>query len=253
MQNTILKAEKLSKSFSNSGNQQHVLKNLDLEIAEGEFTVIMGSSGSGKTTLLYALSGMDRSSLGKVIFNGQEIQTLSNEKLAAFRRENCGFVFQNIYLLESMSVLDNVLVAGMLKKQNKAALVKRAKQLLEEVGINDALWCKFPNQLSGGERQRAGIVRAIINSPKILFADEPTGALNSGAGSDVLDIMSKLHARGQTVMMVTHDIKSALRGQRIIFLRDGKIAGVLPLPPYASADAPARISRITAFLDEMGW
>lgn len=253
MQNTILKAEKLSKSFSNSGNQQHVLKNLDLEIAQGEFTVIMGSSGSGKTTLLYALSGMDRSSLGKVIFNGQEIQALSNEQLAAFRRENCGFVFQNIHLLESMSVLDNVLVAGMLKKQNKAALVKRAKQLLEEVGINDALWCKFPSQLSGGERQRAGIVRAVINSPKILFADEPTGALNSGAGSDVLDIISKLHAKGQTVMMVTHDIKSALRGQRIIFLRDGKIAGELPLPPYVSEDVPARISQITAFLDEMGW
>ena len=213
----------------------------------------MGSSGSGKTTLLYSLSGMDRASLGKVIFNAKEIQSLTNEKLAKFRRENCGFVFQSIYLLENMSVLDNVLAAGLLKKQNKAELVARAKKLLESVGINEALWTKFPNQLSGGERQRAGIIRAVINSPKILFADEPTGALDSSAGRDVLDVMTKLNSEGQTVIMVTHDIKSAIRAQRIIYLRDGRTDGELTLSAYTEKETASRIKMVTGFLDEMGW
>ena len=179
MVSSILRTEKLCKSFSNGGVQQHVIKNLDLEINEGDFTVIMGSSGSGKTTLLYALSGMDKPSMGKVIFDRKEIQGLSNDELAAFRRGNCGFVFQSIYLLENQTVLDNVLTGALIVQKNSQQLVDKVKELLKKTGINESSWNKYPSQLSGGEAQRVGIVRAVINDPKILFADEPTGQLNS--------------------------------------------------------------------------
>ena len=171
MGNSILRTEKLCKSFSNGGVQQHVIKNLDMEIREGDFTVIMGSSGSGKSTLLYALSGMDKPSMGKVIFDGTEIQDLSNDELAVFRRGNCGFVFQSIYLLENQTVLDNVLTGALIVQKNSPELVNKAKELLKKVGLNEEVWNKYPSQLSGGEAQRVGIVRAIINDPKILFAD----------------------------------------------------------------------------------
>ncbi len=170
----ILHTEKLCKSFSNGAAQQHVIKNLDLEIMEGDFTVIMGASGSGKSTLLYALSGMDKPTLGKVFFGDTEIQDYSNDQLAVFRRKNCGFVFQSIYLLENQNVLDNVLTGAFAVQKNSPELIKRVKELLAKVGLDEAMQKKYPNQLSGGEAQRVGIVRAVINEPKILFADEPT-------------------------------------------------------------------------------
>ena len=225
MVSSILRTEKLCKSFSNHGVQQHVIKNLDLEIKEGDFTVIMGSSGSGKSTLLYALSGMDKPSMGKVIFGEREIQNLSNDELAVFRRGNCGFVFQSIYLLDNQNVLDNVLTGALVVQKNSKELVKKAKELLKKVGLKEDAWKKYPNQLSGGEAQRVGIVRAIVNDPKILFADEPTGQLNSASGKDALDIFSEVHKKGQSIVMVTHDIKTALRGTRVLYLRDGGIIG----------------------------
>ena len=192
----ILHTEKLCKSFSNGATQQHVIKNLDLEIMEGDFTVIMGASGSGKSTLLYALSGMDKPTLGKVFFGDTEISGYTNDQLAVFRRKNCGFVFQSIYLLENQNVLDNVLTGAFAVQKNSPALIKRVKELLAKVGFDEAMQKKYPNQLSGGEAQRVGIVRAVINEPKILFADEPTGSLNSASGRDVLDIFTGVHENG---------------------------------------------------------
>ena len=250
---SVLKTEKLCKSFSNGGVQQHVIKNLDLEIVKGDFTVIMGASGSGKSTLLYALSGMDKPTMGKILFNGEEIQDMSNDQLASFRRGNCGFVFQSIYLLENQTVLDNVLTGALIVQKNSPELVKKTKELLKKVGINEDLWNKYPNQLSGGEAQRVGIVRAIINNPTILFADEPTGQLNSASGKDVLDIFTEVHKNGQSIVMVTHDLKTALRGTRVLFLRDGNVVGEYRMKNYGEDDLKERRTGLQNFLDEMGW
>ena len=249
----ILHTEKLCKSFSNGGLQQHVIKNLDLEIREKDFTIIMGASGSGKSTLLYALSGMDSPTLGSVFFGDTDISKYSNDQLAVFRRQNCGFVFQSIYLLENMTVFDNILTGALVLQKNSPELVLHTEELLRKVGIEPALWKKYPNQLSGGECQRVGIVRAIINNPKILFADEPTGSLNSASSRDVLDIFTELNEKGQSIVMVTHDMKTALRGNRVIYLRDGAVLGEHGMPPFGTDDPKTRHERLQRFLDEMGW
>lgn len=250
--NEIIKTNKLSKSFSNGGNLLHVLKNIDLEIYKGDFTVIMGPSGAGKSTLLYALSGMDSPTLGNVYYGELDITELDQNKLALFRRDNAGFVFQSVYLIDSMSVLDNVLCAGLLKNKNKKELIKNAKELLDRVGINDELKNKFPSQLSGGEAQRVGIARALINNPAVVFADEPTGALNSKTGIDVLNTLTDFNESGQSIVMVTHDINSALRGNRIIYIKDGEIYGELKLDKFSNDDVN-RKDKLQAFLKEMGW
>jgi len=252
MQTAILTTNKLCKTFSSGGLQQHVLKNLDLKIYEGDFTVIMGPSGAGKSTLLYALSGMDKPTLGEVSFAGQEIASLSNDKLAVFRRDNCGFVFQQIYLLDNMSILDNILACGYLVSKNRKAVVERAKQILGRLSLDEVMWNKFPTQVSGGEAQRAGIARALINNPKIVFADEPTGALNSTYGKAVLDALTEVNEQGQSIIMVTHDLRSALRGSRILYLRDGIIHGECLLGKYVSGDE-GRVNKLNEFLAEMGW
>lgn len=249
----ILRTEKLCKTFSNDGSQQHVIKNLDLEIQKNDFTVIMGSSGSGKSTLLYALSGMDQPTLGKIFFGEEDITTYSNDQLAVFRRNHCGFVFQSIYLLENMNVLDNIMTGALVARKNSPELVAKAKQLLRSVGIEENLWKKYPNQLSGGECQRVGIVRAIINEPQILFADEPTGSLNSASGQDVLDIFTGLHKNGQSIVMVTHDLKTALRGNRVIYLKDGKIEGEHCMADFGTDEMKQRRASLQNFLDDMGW
>ncbi len=249
----ILHTEKLCKSFSNGGLQQHVIKNLDIQIHEKDFTVIMGASGSGKSTLLYALSGMDSPTLGSVFFGDTDISKYTNDQLAVFRRENCGFVFQSIYLLENMTVFDNVMTGALALQKNSPELVKKAEDLLKKVGIGENLWNKFPNQLSGGECQRVGIVRAIINDPKIVFADEPTGSLNSASSRDVLDIFTGINRSGQSIVMVTHDLKTAMRGNRVIFLRDGAVLGEHHMPQYGTDDLKKRQEALQTFLDEMGW
>ncbi len=248
----IIQTEKLCKSFSAGGVQHHIIKNMDLSIHEGDFTVIMGSSGAGKSTLLYALSGMDKASLGKIQFSEKDITKLSSDQLAIFRRKHCGFVFQQIHLIGTMSILDNVLAAGLLTGQKKKELVKTSKELLRRVGIEEKLWNKFPNQLSGGEAQRVGIIRALINKPDMVFADEPTGALNSASSSAVLDILTEFNREGQSIVMVTHDMKSARRGNRIIYLRDGAICGECLLGQYVTGDRE-RHDKLRGFLGEMGW
>ena len=249
----ILHTKKLCKSFSNGGLQQHVIKNLDIEITEKDFTIIMGASGSGKSTLLYALSGMDAPTLGGVYFGDTDISKYTNDQLAVFRRENCGFVFQSIYLLENMTVFDNVMTGALALQKNSTELVKKAEGLLRKVGIGENLWNKYPNQLSGGECQRVGIVRAVINDPKIVFADEPTGSLNSASSRDVLDIFTEINKSGQTIVMVTHDLKTALRGNRVIYLRDGAVIGEHNMQPYGMDDNKTRLEGLQRFLDEMGW
>ncbi|BBF42701.1 cell division transporter, ATP-binding protein FtsE [Lachnospiraceae bacterium KM106-2] len=252
MSDIILATNKLCKTFSNEGVQQHVLKNLDVEIKRGDFTVIMGSSGAGKSTLMYALSGMDQPTLGEITFDGVTISHLKEDELASFRRKHCGFVFQQVYLLNQMSLMDNVLSTGLLVTKNKKELVKRANALFDQVNINEETRKKFPTQLSGGEAQRAGIVRALINEPTVVFADEPTGALNSTNSEMVLNTLSEVNRQGQSVIMVTHDLKSARRGNRIIYLKDGVICGECQLGEYIPGDKD-RHTRLKAFLTEMGW
>lgn len=252
MNEVLITTRKLSKTFSSGGLQQHVLKNLDLDIVAGDFTVIMGASGAGKSTLLYALSGMDKPTLGSITFSGREIAKLSNDKLAVFRRLNCGFVFQQMFLLDNMSILDNILAAGLLVSSDRKAVTARAKKLFGQVGLSETIWRKFPAQLSGGEVQRAAIVRALINQPKVVFADEPTGALNSAAGQAALDVLTGINGQGQSIIMVTHDLKSARRGNRILYMRDGVIHGDCNLGKYTSGDRE-RHGKLQAFLSEMGW
>lgn len=274
---TILTVKDLSKTFSNESVQQHVLKNLTLSIYKGDFTVVMGNSGSGKSTLLYALSGMDRPTLGTITYyvdeenrklrsksgDGIEISKFSNDKLALFRRYHAGFVFQQNYLNDSMSALDNVMVSGLLKAKDRKALAAKAKDLLSKVEINEADCRKFPTQMSGGMQQRVAVVRGVINDPEVLFADEPTGALNSQNTTNVLDIMTDLNNQGQSIVMVTHTVKAAERGNRIIYLSDGVISDELDLGPYlgdykdesnpAQEQALERHRKLKDFLQEQGW
>ncbi|MCR4647652.1 MAG: ABC transporter ATP-binding protein, partial [Lachnospiraceae bacterium] len=276
----VLRAENLSKTFSNASVQQHVLKNLNLSIYKGDFTVIMGNSGSGKSTLLYALSGMDRPTIGTITYftpknkrdknnstinwtddislEATEISKFSNDKLAKFRRDHVGFVFQQNYLNDSMSALDNIMVCGLLKSTNRKELAAKAERLLTKVDMNSTDWKKFPTQLSGGQQQRVAVVRGVINSPEVLFADEPTGALNSQNTDNVLDILSDLNNEGQSIVMVTHTFKAAERGHRIIYLSDGVISDEIELGPYLGnykdesnphlEEAKERHNRLKAFL-----
>ena len=264
---TVLTAKDLCKTFSNESVQQHVLKNLNLSIYKGDFTVVMGNSGSGKSTLLYALSGMDRPSLGTVTYNVKEgnieISKFSNDKLALFRRNHAGFVFQQNYLNDSLSALDNVMISGLLKNKDRRALVSKAKELLNRVEIEEGDYKKFPTQLSGGQQQRVAVVRGVINDPEVLFADEPTGALNSQNTTNVLDILSALNAKGQSIVMVTHTIKAAERGNRIIYLADGVISDECNLGPFMGdykddknpnlEKAIERHKKLKDFLQEQGW
>ncbi|SHI42610.1 putative ABC transport system ATP-binding protein [Butyrivibrio fibrisolvens DSM 3071] len=250
--NTLIKTNKLCKTFSNGGRMQHVLKNIDLEIYDGDFTIIMGASGAGKSTLLYALSGMDKPTLGEIKFSEKEITKMNTDQLASFRKENCGFVFQQIYLIDSMSVLDNVMAAGLLTCKNKKEVSKKAKEILKSVDIDESLWDKFPTQISGGEAQRVGIARALINNPRLVFADEPTGALNSKTGKDVLDTLTSFNNDGQSIVMVTHDITSARRGNRVLYVKDGEIAGECLLGKYSENDDD-RHRKLSDFLVSMGW
>ena len=248
----IVRTDNLSKSFSVGGKQQHVIKNLDLEIYKGDFTVIVGSSGAGKSTLLYMLSGMDKPSLGRINYCGEDITDMCDDKLAVFRRKHCGFVFQQIHLVDSMSVMDNVISTGMLTGQKQKELKAKAMELFEKMGISEELTRKFPAQLSGGEAQRSAMVRALINDPDIVFADEPTGALNSAGVKSVLDVLTNINNAGQSVVMVTHDIKSVRRGNRIIYLQDGGIMGECELGKYVSGDKQ-RHEKVRKFLEGMGW
>ena len=229
-----------------------MLENLDVTIRRGDFTVIMGPSGAGKSTLLYALSGLDRPTAGEIQLAGQSLAGLTESELARFRRRHCGFVFQQIHLVGTLSARDNVMAAGLLVTRDRHRLARRVDDLFDRVRLPRELGTKFPAQLSGGEAQRVGVVRALVNSPSVVFADEPTGALDQASGSAVLDILSDVHRAGQSIVLVTHDLKSAHRGNRVVYLRDGAVVGDLGLPPFAPGDA-RRSALLRRFLVEMGW
>lgn len=253
MKEIILSAKDLCRSFANNGTQNHVLNNVSLELYEGDFTVIMGASGSGKSTLLYALSGMDEFTSGEVSYKGKKFNGCKEREMARLRAEEFGFVFQQIHLVSNLTLLENVTVPGFLdKKKNAADVKKRALHLLEQVNVLKAK-DRLPAQVSGGEAQRAAIARAVIGEPGLLFADEPTGALNKGNTEAVLNLLTELNQQGQSILMVTHDVRAALRADRLLYLEDGKICGEMKLPPYVPEEARNRETQINAWLASMEW
>ena len=268
----MLQIKNICKTYKTGDLVQQALDNVSLDLRDNEFVAILGPSGSGKSTLLYALSGMDRPSLGTITYHTEdpdkkmkskdgdiEISTFSNDQLALFRRNHCGFVFQQNYLNDSMSALDNVMVSGLLRTKDRKALAEKAKELLMRVEIGAQDWKKF----AGGQQQRVAVVRGVINSPEVLFADEPTGALNSQNTSNVLDILSDLNQEGQSIVMVTHTVKAAERANRVIYLADGVITDEVDLGPFLGdykdeanpekEKAVERHRRLKDFLSDMGW
>lgn len=253
MQEVILSAKDVCKSFAHNGGQAHVLSHVDIDIYEKDFTVIMGASGSGKSTLLYALSGMDKATSGSVMYQGKDIVKMKEKELASLRHTDFGFVFQQMHLVSNLSLFENVAVPGYLNnKKSKAEVDARTNELLDRMDL-DKIKSHLPSQASGGEQQRCAIARAVINEPKLLFADEPTGALNRKNTKEVLELLSDLNKQGQSVLMVTHDLKAALRGNRILYIADGNIVGDLRLAPYSKEDEASREAQVNAWLSSMEW
>lgn len=249
----IMKASGLCKSFANNGGQNHVLDMIDLEIYDGDFTVIMGASGAGKSTLLYALSGMDQPTSGVVCYKERKISGLKEKEIAALRAEEFGFVFQQAHLISNLTLFENIMVTGYLSKRRKEKEVKeRAKELLGRMHVEKAM-DRLPSQVSGGEAQRAAIARAMINEPGMLFADEPTGALNKRNTQEVLDLLTGLNEKGQNILMVTHDMKAAIRATRLLYLEDGRVVGEMTMPAYQKEEARSREKQVEAWLSSMEW
>ena len=252
MKTSVINTNNLCKSFVTGKTALNVIKNLSLDIFDGDFTVIMGSSGSGKSTLLYTLSGMDSPTSGSVNLLGYDITSMKEEELSEIRKKDISFVFQSINLLPDITVFENIAYCGYGVNKNKKEVNEKTLKLLETLGLKDSKE-KYPAEISGGMQQRAAVARAIITSPKILFGDEPTGALNSTAGQEVLDILSDLNNKGQTVVMVTHDLKAAARASRLIYLKDGRIDGELALDKFSKSDYENREVLIFEFLKKRGW
>ncbi len=253
MKNAVLSAKKLCKSFAHNGGQTHILQHLDFDLYEGDFTVIMGASGSGKSTLLYALSGMDRATSGEVIYGGRDIVKMKEKELSKLRYTDFGFIFQQMHLVSNLTLFENVAVSGYLNKSRPASEVReRTDKLLEQMSVSH-IKDHLPTQVSGGEQQRCAVARAVINSPKILFADEPTGALNRKNTTEVLNLLNELNREGQSILMVTHDIRAAIRADRLLYLSDGKFVGELSLPPYDKKDEKSRETQVNAWLTSLEW
>ena len=253
MKNVILSAKALCKSFAHNGGQVHILTNIDLDLYEGDFTVVMGASGSGKSTLLYTLSGMDRATSGRVMLGDEDLASAGEKRLAELRHTKIGFVFQQMHLVSNLTLFENVAVPGYLNKNIPAEEIRaRADELLEKMNISH-IKTHLPSQVSGGEQQRCAIARAVINKPELLFADEPTGALNKKNSGDVLELLTGLNRNGQSILMVTHAPRAALRANRLLYLEDGSIIGELDLPPYDEAEEKSRISQVNAWLSSLHW
>ncbi len=247
----LVQTRRLTKSYQSAAAPVFGLREVDLAVEPGELLVLMGSSGSGKSTLLYLISGLERATEGEIHFGDQRIDTMSETELSLLRRTGIGFVFQAINLIPHLSLFENVVLPGYLVEADRAVVDARASELLETLGIR-ALADRLPAQVSGGEQQRAAIARAMINAPRALLADEPTGALNSSAGSAVLDSFKAINARGQTIVMATHEVKSACIGDRIVFLRDGQVRGEYRMADQAMP-AAEREAAVLAWLVGQGW
>ena len=222
MQEPIIQAKKLHKSYFTGKTEVPVINNLDLTLYKGDFTVIMGSSGSGKSTLLYLLSGLEITTSGEIWLEDKPVHSMDEKLITLLRREYIGFVFQDFNLVPNLTFLENILIPAYLVKNDRKALQDRAKELMKKVHILE-LADRLPSEVSGGQQQRCSMARAVINNPRVVMADEPTGNLNSSSSQAVLDILTDLYKEGQSIVMVTHDIRSACRGNRIIFLKDGQI------------------------------
>ncbi|WP_243643898.1 ABC transporter ATP-binding protein [Paenibacillus pinisoli] len=243
----IIQASNLCKTYMTGKESYHAIRNLDLDIYEGDFTVIMGNSGSGKSTLLYLLSGLDRVTAGEVTFKGQRIDQFGEKELAQFRAQHIGYIYQSINLVPDLTFMDNVALPGYVAGKSKSAVKNRASSLLKAMGIEEQQY-RLPSHTSGGQQQRAAIARALINEPELLFADEPTGSLNYAQGVAVLDMLTELNRKGQSIVMVTHDIKAACRADRFIYIRDGKVGGLLEFGKYEPADTANREKLIFSYV-----
>lgn len=220
----ILKVNDLKKTYTTrfGGNQVQALKGVTFSVESGEYVAIMGESGSGKTTLLNILAALDKPTGGHVMLDGKELDGIKENELAAFRRENLGFVFQEFNLLDTFSIKDNIVLPLVLGGKGVAEMKERLSHIAQSLGITDIL-NKYPYEVSGGQKQRAAAARALITNPKLILADEPTGALDSQSSSELLRVFSKMNENGQTILMVTHSVDAASHANRVMFICDGVV------------------------------
>ncbi len=253
MKEILLSARGVKKEFPGRNEKEQVLKNIDVDIYAGDFTIVMGSSGAGKSTLLHVLSGMDNITGGTVLYRGTEISSYQERQMAKLRSHEFGFVFQQTHLVSNLSLFENVAVAGYLDSGKDTKTVReKAAKLLEKMNVAAAK-DRFPSEVSGGEAQRAAIARAVINNPGLLFADEPTGALNKRNTDEVLNLLTALNENGQSILMVTHDIRAAIRGTRVLYLEDGVILDEMSFPVFQNTDAKNREQKLSAWLNTFSW
>lgn len=253
MKKVLLEGKEICKTVSQDGVAAPILNQVTVALYEGDFTVIMGASGAGKSTLLYSLSGMDSITSGAVFYQGRKISGLSEKEMAQLRAKEFGFVFQQAHLVSSLTLFENVAVAGYAGGGSSPKEVrKEVSALLEQMGAEKAK-NRLPSQASGGEAQRAAIARAMINHPGLIFADEPTGALNQSNSQEVLNLLTQLNEGGQSILMVTHDVRAAVRGSRILYLEDGRLVDELSLPGYCTGEAKEREEKITRWLSSLRW
>lgn len=252
----ILETKDLCKTYIVNKRQNNVLKNVSLAVGEGEMVAVMGPSGSGKSTLLYAVSGMDGITAGKVLFCGKNIAEMSQKELAVLRLDEMGFIFQQMYMLKNLTVLDNIILPAAQSKKNKEPrreTVQRCRELMRKLGISDIADNDI-NEVSGGQLQRACICRSMMNRPKMIFADEPTGALNRTSSDEVMEELAKLNREGTTIMLVTHDVKVAAKCTRVLYIVDGNIKGEYNLNKCeGSSQMRERERSLNNWLLELGW
>lgn len=253
MKKVLLQGENICKEFSQNGVSVSILNHVDVKIYEGDFTVIMGASGAGKSTLLYSLSGMDSITSGEITYKEKIISRFSEKQMAQLRADEFGFVFQQTHLVSNLTLFENVAVAGyVLSKFSPKETQEKASTLLSQMNVNGAE-NRIPSQVSGGEAQRAALARAMIGNPGLIFADEPTGALNKSNSEEVLNLLTELNSSGQSILMVTHDVRAAIRGTRILYLEDGKIIDELELPAYSTHSAREREGKVSEWLTSLRW
>ncbi|WHY17663.1 ABC transporter ATP-binding protein [Paenibacillus sp. G2S3] len=252
----ILETKGLTKTFeTGQGTPQTVLKDVHLQVTKGEFVAIMGPSGSGKSTLLYTISGMDRMTAGSVVFKGQQISGLSDSQLAELRLHQMGFIFQQMHLLKNLTIRDNIILSAYRAKiVSRRTINNRATELMKKTGIS-ALAERDITQVSGGQLQRAAICRSIINEPDILFGDEPTGALNSKAATEIMEILIDINQAGTTILLATHDAKVAAQAERVLYMLDGSIASEQWLGKFnrINGDLKEREEKLSAWLLKLGF
>ncbi len=248
----VIVAENIVKCFGEGSEKRNVLDGVSVEVNEGEFVAVMGPSGSGKTTLIFALSGMDNINSGRVIFDDRDISTLGEKEMADFRRERMGFVFQQPTMLKNLNILDNIVLPAMRDHRKKVMVISaNARLLMEKAGIAE-LEKRDITQVSGGQLQRAGICRALINKPKIVFGDEPTGALNSKTSQEIMDLFAELNREGTTMMFVTHDAMVAAQTERILFMLDGNIVSEMHFPKDDGSSPEERIEKVRGAMGKVG-